>query len=312
MSASDHNRTFDLVGIGECMVEFHAPVALGEARTLTKGFGGDVLNTLVHASRSGLVTAFLTQVGNDPFGDYLLRAWREEAVGTTGARLVEGINGVYFISVDDHGERQFTYRRTGSAAARMRPEALDRGVLGRSSALFASGISQAISESAEAVVDAALAEIDPHVEVCYDPNYRPALWAERGGLEPARAAFERAAARATWLLPSYPADLPLVSDRSLGALAALRAFATRCDCVAMKMGEEGVLISVYGAERDIGATAEPEVVDTTGAGDAWNGVFLAGVLRGRPAPPAAQAANVYAAATLAHRGAIPPRQSDWA
>lgn len=298
-----------LIGIGECMVEFHAATSLGEAKTLAKAFGGDVLNTLVHAARNGLEVAFVTEVGNDPFGQYLLGAWWAEGIDISHAPMVEGINGVYFISVDDEGERQFTYRRAGSAAARMSPESLDREFVSNAECLFISGISQAISASAARVVDSALQAAGEDVLVGYDPNYRYPLWQERGdGLEGARKAFKEAADHANWLLPSYPTDVPLVADRMLSPNEAMNAFGEQGGStgLAMKMGAEGVKVRTDGCDIHVPPKRNVTVLDTTGAGDAWNGKFLADLMAGSKPCTAARAANEYAGMTLAYRGAIPP------
>jgi len=307
-TGSSHGAV-DLIGIGECMVEFHASTSLGDASILEKSFGGDVLNTLVHAARNGLRTAFVTQVGNDPFGDYLIRCWQSEGVDTSWARMVEGVNGVYFISVDSEGERQFTYRRAGSAAARMSPDALDTDFLKCSGTVFVSGISQAISASAAAVVERAVASVGDDVRLVYDPNFRPALWDEGSGLHGARDAYRVGARGASWVLPSYPADVPLVSDCAPGPREALRLFTADCPRVAMKMGGDGVLMSVHGVESEAPAARVERVIDTTGAGDAWNGAFMAALQGGAGALEAAALANAYAGGTLAFRGAIPPRSA---
>ncbi len=119
----------DLIGIGECMVEFHASEPLGVAAALQRGFGGDVLNALVAASRAGARTGFITRVGNDPFGAAMRAAWADESIDLAQAPLAEGENGVYFISVSADGEREFSYRRQDSPAARLGPDDLDEAYI---------------------------------------------------------------------------------------------------------------------------------------------------------------------------------------
>ena len=142
--------TFDLIGLGECMIELSATEPLARARTLRKSYGGDVMNTLVHAARLGSRTGFISRVGNDPFGAGLLEAWLGEGVDVSQAPLTEGQNGAYFISLLAGGEREFTYHRSNSAASQLQPADLSAEYIASSHCLLISGITQAISSSAEA------------------------------------------------------------------------------------------------------------------------------------------------------------------
>ncbi|KHQ50129.1 MULTISPECIES: sugar kinase [Mameliella] len=293
----------DLIGIGECMVEFRAEPIAGRDDMMRMAWGGDVMNTLVHAGRLGLRTAFQTRVGNDRFGPWLRAAWHRAGVDLSHAPLVPGENGLYFITNDPYGERSFTYRRAGSAAAGMGPEDLDPDLIASSRVVLLSGITQAISESADRLT-AAAARIAR--AVVYDPNYRPQLWSRRGGLESARQAFHRVAPHAAWTLPSYPADVPLISNQDLTSGRALKYFADAgSGGVAMKMGADGVLIQKDGVTHHIPVDPVAELVDSTGAGDAWNAAFLSGLHIGEDPELAARRANAYAAIVLTYPGAIP-------
>ena len=286
---------FDLVGIGECMVEFHSTAPLAEATQFGKGYGGDVLNALVAAARQGCRTAFVTRVGDDPFGAGLLSAWRAEGIDTSCAPLVPGENGVYFISVDAHGERSFTYRRAGSAASGLTAD-VDADFIASSRCLLLSGITQAISPGARAAtLAAARIARERGVTVAYDPNYRPRLWSS---VDAAREACAELLPFVDILLPSLPADAAILP----GDAHTLAAH------VVVKLGEEGCHVWQDG-ERSAVPAVSATVIDTTGAGDCWNGTYLAALLRGEPAVQAAQIANAAAAAKLAHRGAIPPRSA---
>ena len=184
-------RPLDLIGLGECLVELLAEQPLGEAPVLKRSYGGDTLNSLIGAVRAGGRAGFITRVGNDPFGPGLLAAWADEGLDLTCAPLVDGENGVYFISLLPGGEREFTYRRAGSAASTIGPDDIRPDYIASAHTLLLSGIMQAISERAQAATrHAAKLAQEAGTRVAFDPNFRPKLWAARGGLDAARAAFQ--------------------------------------------------------------------------------------------------------------------------
>jgi 2-dehydro-3-deoxygluconokinase len=306
-----NTRSFDLLGLGECMVELLADGPLGQAGSLRRGFGGDVLNALVAAARLGARCGFMTRVGDDPFGPGLLAAWRGEGIDTACAPLVAGENGVYFVSLDDGGEREFSYRRRGTAASALAAGHLDEDYVAGARCLLLSGITQALSASArQATLEAAVCAHRHGVLVAFDPNYRPRLWAEHGGVLAAREALQELLPHVDLLLPSFPADAILLPVPASDAVRSARGFAAMCRLAAQKCGAGGCLLTVDGRVSRVPAQAGVTVVDSTGAGDAWNGAFLFYFLRGVPPELAARQANAVAAATLAHRGAIPPLEKD--
>ncbi|MDX2008110.1 MAG: sugar kinase [Meiothermus sp.] len=302
------NKTLDIIGIGECMVEFFAEEPLGQARSLQRSFGGDVLNALVTAARLGSRVGFVTQVGRDPFGPGLLEAWLAEGIDTRCAPLVPGENGVYFISLRDGGEREFTYRRKDSAASRLSAENLDLWYLQQSRMLLLSGISQAVSESAQdAALRAARLVGSGGALVAFDPNHRPNLWALRGPSEAARQALEQIEPHLDILLPSFPDDMAVFGVEGLDVKSAAVALAERVPRVALKAGAAGAWLAWDGELEHIAPAVTARVRDTTGAGDAWNGAFLHGLLHSQEPFEAARRANQIAADKLAFRGAIAPK-----
>ena len=208
--------TFEICGIGECMIEFCALEPLGIAKTMQRSYGGDVLNALVAAQRLGSKSAFITRVGNDPFGLALMHAWQAEGINIDQVSLVDGQNGVYFISLQENGEREFSYYRTNSAASQITPADLKPKVIASSSMLLISGITQAISQSAQSTtLQAARIAREAGNTVVFDPNYRPKLWEARGGIQVAREAYQELIPYVDILLPSNPADLDLLEQTNL-------------------------------------------------------------------------------------------------
>lgn len=308
-------RRFDLLGLGECMVELFADGPLGAAPALRRAFGGDVLNTLVAAARLGGRCGFISRVADDPFGLAMRQAWAMEGIDVSHAPLTAGDNGVYFISVADTGEREFSYRRSGSPASQFTVADLDEAYIASSHMLLLSGITQALSGSMRQTTLAAAQMAHRHgVTVAFDPNYRPRLWAPQGGLDAARSALREVAPFVDWLLPSHPADSVLLHDAAAalpaddftGAAQALGDFAALGPSVALKLGPRGCLLRTAGGSTQVEGVSAEKVLDTTGAGDLWNGSFLMGIRQGQSPADAALAAHRLAARKLAHRGAIPP------
>ena len=145
------NALFDIVAIGEAMVEFNQTGDRG-GRTYLQGFGGDTSNALIAASRQGARCAYVTRLGDDDFGRMCLNLWHTEGVDTSAVGIDSAAHtGVYFVRHDASGH-SFSYLRAGSAASRMQPGDVPEQLLENTRFLHVSGISQAISASATETV----------------------------------------------------------------------------------------------------------------------------------------------------------------
>jgi len=292
----------DIISLGECMVELFSEESIARAGSFRKAVGGDALNTLVAAARLGASTGFVTRVGDDPFAPYLLETWRAEGIDVSHARLVEGFNAVYFISLLPGGEREFTYYRSGSAASTMTPADLDAAYIGGARALHVSGISQGISLSCrETVLAAVRLAREGGVVVSYDPNLRRKLWPS---LDEARAAMQEVLPFVDIVFPSAPEEMTDLLDVRSVEEGIERLWQAGVGTVAVKLGGDGCLLGHDGRLVTIPPFVPEAVVDTTGAGDAFDGAFLHGVVSGLSSEEAARLAVVCAGLSLRSRGAI--------
>ena len=288
---------FDVVAIGEPLYELNRQP---DGNWLT-GFGGDTLNVAIAAARLGSRAAYVTRLGDDIFAAELRGLMDREGIDTTAVAADPGApTGLYFVTHGPAGH-VFTYRRAGSAASRMTPAGLDPALIASASFLHASGISQAISDSAAETVAAAIAMARrAGVRVSYDTNFRPRLWAA----DKARPVIEAAAAGADILKTSvedaealFGLAEPSAIGRHLLGLGAGAVVVTR--------GREGAtLVTRDGLEHVPGRAVA--AIDATGAGDAFTGALLAELARGQPLSKSVRFANVAAALSTLGYGAIAP------
>ena len=293
----------DIISLGEPMLEFNAPDegALSEVPGFTVGWGGDTSNFAVAARRAGGSVGYLTRLGADEFGDSFMNLWRREGIDTTHvARDPLAATGIYFISRKGR-QHHFTYYRRDSAASRMTPDFLPADYIAGAKLLHVSGISQAISVSACDTVFAAMGIARQAGRlVSYDPNYRPKLWP----LERARAVVHESCRLSDLVFPS------LEDARALSGLQGAEEIARFYlglgpQVVVLKLGADGALL----ATGD-GVQAFPPVrlesIDMSGAGDTFDGAFVARYLSGRPLPECMRFANAAAALTTTGLGCVIP------
>ena len=290
----------DIVALGESMIEFNQQDA---ARPLDYrlGFGGDTSNFAVSAARQGARVGYITRVGRDAFGEMLLALWREEGVDASGVAVDDSAStGIYFVTHSSAGHT-FNYYRAASAASRMRPADVPVGLIERAKYLHISGISQAISTSAcDTVLHAMERARAAGVKVTYDPNLRLKLW----DLQRAKSVICATAAMSDHFLPSLD-DVRTLSDLSDVDAIYDWCLALGARAVTLKIGPDGV-ITGNAAKRQRIHGNRVNCVDATGAGDCFDGAFVARLAAGDPIFEAARYANAAAALTTTGYTAIAP------
>ncbi|MCF8531623.1 MAG: sugar kinase [Reyranella sp.] len=292
------NASPAVVCLGEPLIEFNRPRE-GDGRTWLQGFGGDSQNVAIAAARQGVPSGYITGLGGDWMGDAFLALWASEGVDASRVtRHPSAPTGVSFVTHSEAGHK-FDYLRKNSAASLMTPEGLPVDYIAGARFLHISAIGQAISDSARQTCDAAItAARAAGVKVSYDTNLRLRLW----DLDVARQTIDATIARCDLALPSLDDSQQLtglsapnaIVDHYLGLGAPL---------VALKMGAEGSLIATP-LKRFRVPAHQVQAVDATGAGDTFDGAFLARLLAGDELQAAARYANVAAALSTTGYGAI--------
>jgi 2-dehydro-3-deoxygluconokinase len=290
---------YDVIALGEAMVEFNQTVA-GEPNYL-QGFGGDTSNAVIAAARAGARCAYVSAVGDDVFGKNLMDLWHTTGIDTALVAINSGAStGIYFVT---HGEvgHEFSYRRAGSAAATMQLNDVQREACKQAKWLHYSGISQAISENARLQCQEAVRIARASgAQISFDSNLRLKLWS----LEDAKQHMIPAIASCDLFLPSLD-DVVQLSGLSDPQAILRWSHDLGAKHVALKMGSAGVIVS-NGTQQSRIAPITVQAVDATGAGDCFAGNLLARLVVGDDLFKAAHYANAAAACSVQGFGAVAP------
>jgi 2-dehydro-3-deoxygluconokinase len=295
-----------VICIGECMVELRA----AGADVFARAYAGDAYNTAVYLKRSlpDAQVQFLTATGDDALSRAMREVWRAEGIDCSLSFTVNGGSpGLYLIENDARGERRFHYWRSNSAARRWFEllENQDETVLWGADVIYLSGISLAILSPAErARAIELLRRARPHIgRIAFDPNVRLALWETA---QAAVAAIENALSITDVALPSREdARLLLGVDDPIEQIDRLQRIGARE--IALTLGADGCLIADGDVRARLPAPHVASITDTSGAGDAFNGAYLATRLRGGSAADAARSGLAVGSRVVAHAGAVVPK-----
>jgi 2-dehydro-3-deoxygluconokinase len=287
------------------MVELRA---VGED-TFARSFAGDAYNTAVYLKRSlpAAQVQFLTASGDDEMSETMRRTWRAQGIEDALAFRVEGGSaGLYLIETDVFGERSFRYWRSNSAAKKWLALLLKRGesVLRGADIVYYSGISLAIldpdeRDSAIELLRRARSDVG---SIAFDPNVRLRLWqSPQVAAQTLRTAISAcdialpSTEDLTWLLGAAESQRQIEMLREMGV----------CE-IALTLGPNGCAVATETLRAHLPGWNVQSPVDTSGAGDAFNGVYLANRLQGISPDKAAQAALQVASRVVTHAGAIVP------
>lgn len=300
--------------VGEAMIEVSVSTAHNENEAVQTrlGFAGDTLNTAIYLKRiigDAAQVSYITRVGKDVFSDQLLEFIQAEAISTHAIeRCSTKIPGLYAITTDTNGERSFTYWRDSSAARDLfqTPQGFSFDTLSQFDVIFFSGISLAILPTA--VRDAWIDWLrdfreQTNATIVFDSNYRPRLWES---IDEARHYMNQAWSVSTLALPSVD-DEQLLHGDATDADVIFRIRQLGVQDGVLKRGHQGPL-NFDDTESPCPASATVNVVDTTAAGDSFNGAYIASRLQGKTQQEAILAGHSCAVKVIGHRGAIIPAE----
>ena len=303
MSAKRTDTMNAFLSIGECMLEFSRRAD----GAWSLGYAGDTLNTAWYfralAPQASWETRYFTRLGNDVHSAGILAFLEENGIGTGHiARDPDRQPGLYLIDTKD-GERSFTYWRSQSAARLLADdEAALETAIGEAAIVYFSGITLAILAPDRRAALIAMAETARAAGklTVFDPNIRPRLWETS---EAMREAIMAAAGACAIVLPSFDDEKTVFGDNSLAACAA-RYRKAGAETVVVKNGGGDMLFAGPDGTQDIDGLERVVPVDTTGAGDSFNGAWLAARAAGQGPADAARFAHSVSARVIRHPGAL--------
>ena len=273
---------FDVVALGELLIDF-APVSVNEAGypTLAANPGGAPGNFLAALNRYGRKTAMIGKVGEDTFGKLLVGTLRKAGIDTAGIVIdPDQFTTMAFVSLDESGNRDFSFARKPGADTCLRPEEVREDLIA-GSRVFHFGTLSLTDEPAASATKKAVELAKKHgLLISVDPNLRKPLWKTE---EDAKAAIE-------WSLRQ--ADIVKISDEEIDFLWGLSPEEGAkkltgeygVSLVYVTLGPKGCHAETKNCSADVNSPSGIHVVDTTGAGDIFGGSAMSQFLKCGKAP----------------------------
>ena len=273
---------FDVVALGELLIDF-APKSVNEAGypVLSANPGGAPGNFLAALTKYGCRTAMIGKVGDDAFGRLLTQTLAEAGIETRGIVSDPAVfTTLAFVSLDENGNRDFSFARKPGADTCLKPEEIDEGLLEDARVFHFGTLSLTDEPAASATRQAVSLAKRRSLLVSLDPNLRKPLWKRE---EDARAAME-------WSLRQ--ADIVKISDEEIewlwglspeeGAQKLIREYGV--SLIYATLGPKGCHAVTKSAAVTVPRPAGIHVVDTTGAGDIFGGSAMSRFLKLNKAP----------------------------
>ena len=269
----------DIAIIGEVMLEL-SPLS---ERNYTRGISGDTYNSACTLAGLDINTTYITCLGEGQSADIIRQDAQLRQVHLLEPKeVINKSPGLYMITNDATGERFFDYWRSDSAAkALFNNEDLLLPLLKQvenHDYIYLSGITLALmSDACRMMFNLFLVDYrNQGGQVIFDPNYRPKLWGDKAT---AIKAIDEILSTVDIYLPGYEEEEILFSANSTDD-AVKRLFTIEANEIVIKNGPKNCFLITNQQVENIKITPSNNVIDTTGAGDTFNGGYIGARLTG--------------------------------
>lgn len=264
-----------LYSIGELLIDFQSvgTGGLKDTKQFVKNAGGAPANVCVQAVKLGQKAVYLTKVGGDGFGDFLIEALNGEGVDTSHIlRSDKYDTSLAFVSFKEGGEREFSFYRKAAADLHFTAEEFKDIEFEKGDILEFGSVALKTAEAKRAHLALIEKAKKAGATVCFDPNLRFNLWDSASELKDAVNEF----------LPY--ADVVKVGADELdfltgGSIEAV--FAGGLKILLVTDGGKGAKLYLADGREFACNGYKVKAVDTTGAGDSFFGGFIAQLMEGK-------------------------------
>lgn len=265
-----------LFSIGELLIDFQSvgTGGLKETEQFVKNAGGAPANVCVQAVKLGQKAVYLTKVGNDGFGEFLIETLKNEGVDVTFISKSDKYDtSLAFVSFKEGGEREFSFYRKAAADLHFTAEDF-ADVQFCAGDILEFGSVALKTEQAKATHKSLIEKAKKAgATVCFDPNLRFNLWESKKELKATVNEF------------SAYADVIKVGCDELEFLTDLPAdeavktyFKDNLKMLLVTDGGKGAKLYLADGRKYVCNGYKVKTVDTTGAGDSFFGGIIAQIM----------------------------------
>ena len=273
---------YDVAALGELLIDFTCLSTDADGYpTMAAHPGGAPANYLAALTKFGAKTAMIGKVGSDAFGRLLIKTLKGTGIDTRGMLVSDDVfTTLAFVTLDDSGDREFSFARKPGADTQLRFDEIDLGVIDASKVLHFGTLSMTNEPARDATYKAVEYAAGHGKLISFDPNLRKPLWND----------LDEAKRQMLWGLRH--ADVVKISDEETEFLLGIapeeaakhiiNSFGVRL--VYITCGAEGCFYRTKTASGFVKALSGIAVKDTTGAGDIFGGSAMYGLLRAGGVP----------------------------
>lgn len=291
----------DVITIGDGMIAMcpskKGPIIFSD--TFERKMGGAELNVAIGCARLGLNVGWISRLGMDDFGKYILKTARGEGIDVSQVEQVDGYNtSVYFREVLADGASRSFYYRANSPTETLNISDVNEEYFKESKILHITGVLPSINEhNREIILEAIEVAKKYNLTISFDPNIRLKMWTR----EEARSFINK-------ILPSV--DILLVGDEEIEVLLGHNDIETAIkefhdygiETVVVKRGSKGAIASDGCNVYEVDGIKPRALVDTVGAGDGFAAGFLRAVVKGETLEEAVRFANAVGSIVVGIEG----------
>ncbi len=297
----------EVVAIGEILIDFVSaePTSYIHVPSFLKCFGGAPMNTIVGVSRLGLTSGAIAAVGDDPFGQFLVKELEKNGVDASHVKVKKGTRTtITFVAIEpETGERSFIFYRKPwvkeTSDSSLSAEDIDLNYIDDAKIIHVSGFALSQNPSRKAILTAVNHAKRSGVRISFDPTLRQDVWHSETTIRKMYNQMLKLSDIATFSLE----EAKFLFQTENPERAAEAALSKGVEIVGIKLGSEGAFVKTKQGKKFFQPAFKVKTVDTTGAGDGWNAGFLVSLTKGLDLQSSATVANAVGALVVTKLGA---------